>query len=119
LLVGEEAEVADAHEAAREQVQEKAAQELVDRQSQKPLFVGMCGVTPAKRDVALLESNEPAVGNGDAMGVAAGLLQDGDVGVGVGVFPEGEEMLTAAGSCGAASRRSVGRSGRHQTLVQP
>ena len=36
--VGEEAEVADAHEAAREQVQEEAAQELVDRQSQKPLF---------------------------------------------------------------------------------
>ena len=75
MPVGEEAEVTDAHEAAREQVQEEAAQELVDRQSQKPLLVGMCGVTPAKRDVALLKSNEPVVGNGDAMRVAAEIAQ--------------------------------------------
>jgi len=75
LPVGEEAEVADPHEAAREQVQEEAAQELVDRQSQKPLLVGMYGVTPAKHDAALLKSNEPAVGNGDAMRVAAEIAQ--------------------------------------------
>jgi hypothetical protein len=37
LPVGEEAEVADAYEAAREQVEEEAAQELMDGQSQKPL----------------------------------------------------------------------------------
>ena len=75
MPVGEEAEVADAHEVAREQVQEEAAQELVDRQSQKLLLVGMCGVTPAKRNAALLKSNEPEVGNGDAMRVAAEIAQ--------------------------------------------
>jgi hypothetical protein len=32
--VGEEAEVTDAHEAARQQVKQKAAQELIDGQSQ-------------------------------------------------------------------------------------
>ena len=32
--VGEEAEVADAHEAERQQVEQEAAKELVDRQSQ-------------------------------------------------------------------------------------
>ena len=32
--VGEESEVADAHEAAWQQVEQEAAQELVDRQSQ-------------------------------------------------------------------------------------
>ena len=31
LAVGQEAEVADAHEAFREQVQQEASQELVDR----------------------------------------------------------------------------------------
>jgi hypothetical protein len=41
---------------AWQQVEEEAAQELVDRQSQKALLVGMCGVTPAKRDVALLNT---------------------------------------------------------------
>ena len=33
LPVGEESEVADAHEAAWQQVEQEAAQELVDRQS--------------------------------------------------------------------------------------
>src|ERR1035437_150417 len=39
LPVGEEAEVADAHEASWEQVQEEAAQELVDRQGHEPLLI--------------------------------------------------------------------------------
>jgi selenophosphate synthase len=53
LPVGEEPEVADAHEAARQQVQEETAQELVDRQSQEPLLVGVRGVSPAEGDVAM------------------------------------------------------------------
>jgi hypothetical protein len=56
-------------------MQEEAAEERVDRQSQKPLLVDVCEVTPENRDVALLKSNEPAVGNGDAMGVAAEIAQ--------------------------------------------
>ena len=46
--VSEEAEVADAHEAAREQVQEEAAQELIDRHGHEPLLVAVSGVSPAK-----------------------------------------------------------------------
>jgi selenophosphate synthase len=53
LPVGEEPEVADAYEAARQQVQEETAQELVDRQSQEPLLVGVRGVSPAEGDVAM------------------------------------------------------------------
>jgi hypothetical protein len=75
LPVGEEAEVADAHEAARQQVEEEATQELVDRQSQESLLVGMCGVTPAECNVALLESNKPAVRDGNAMRVPAEIAQ--------------------------------------------
>ena len=73
--VGEEAEVADAHEAARQQVQQEAAQELFDGQSHEPLLVAVSGVSPAKGDVALGESNQPAVGDGDAMGVSAEIAQ--------------------------------------------
>ena len=73
--VSEEAEVADAHEAARQQVQEEAAQELIDRQSHEPLLVAVSGVSPAKGDVALGESNQPAVGDGDAMSVGAEIAQ--------------------------------------------
>ena len=73
--VGEEAEVADAHEAARQQVQQEAAQELIDRQSHEPLLVAVGGVAPAEGDVAVGESNQPAVGDGDAMGVGAEIAQ--------------------------------------------
>ena len=73
--ISEKAEVADAHKAARQQVQEEAAQELFDRQSHKPLLVAVSGVSPAKGYVALGESNQPAVGNGDTMGVGAEIAQ--------------------------------------------
>ena len=51
--VGEKAEVADAHETARQQVQQEAAQELIDGQSHEPLLVAVSGVAPAKAYVAL------------------------------------------------------------------
>jgi hypothetical protein len=41
LPVGKEAEVADADEAAWQQVQEEAAQELVDRETHEPLLVAV------------------------------------------------------------------------------
>ena len=75
MPIGEEAEVADAHEAAREQVQEEAAQELMDEQSHQPLLVVVSGVSPAEGDVAVGESNQPVVGDGDAVGVGAEIAQ--------------------------------------------
>jgi len=73
--VGEEAEVANAHEAAWQQVQEEAAQELFDRQGHEPLLVAVGGITPAESDVAVSQSNQAAVGNGDAMSVSAEIAQ--------------------------------------------
>jgi hypothetical protein len=75
LPVGQEAEVADAHEAAWQQVEQETAQELVDRQSQEPLLVGVRGVSPTEGDVALLQGDESAVGDGDAMGIATEIAQ--------------------------------------------
>jgi hypothetical protein len=59
--VSKKSEVADAHEAPRQQVQQEAAQELFDRQDHEPFLVAVSGVAPAKGYVALGESNQPAV----------------------------------------------------------
>jgi hypothetical protein len=73
--VSEEAEVANTHKAGRQQVKQEAAQELFDRQSHEPLLVAVGGVAPAEDDVAVGKSNQPAVGNGDAMSVSAEIAQ--------------------------------------------
>ncbi len=75
LPVGEEAEVANAHEAGWQQVEQEATQELFDRESHEPLLVAVGGVAPAEGDVAVGKSNQPPVGNGDAMSVSAEIAQ--------------------------------------------
>jgi len=59
--VSEKSEVADAHKAARQQVQEEAAQELIDGQSHQPLLVGVSRVSPMEGNVALGQSHQPVV----------------------------------------------------------
>jgi hypothetical protein len=49
--VSEEAEVPDTHEAFRKQVQQKLAQEFIERKSQQLLFVVVSGVAPTKSDL--------------------------------------------------------------------
>ena len=73
--VSEKSEVADAHKTARQQVQEEAAKELFDGQGHEPLLVAVSGVSPAKGYVALGESNQPAVGDGDAMSISTEIAQ--------------------------------------------
>jgi hypothetical protein len=72
---GEEAEVADADEATREYMQQEAPQELIGRQSEESFPVFMSGVSPAKRDLVILEGNESGIGNRNAMGVSAEIAQ--------------------------------------------
>ncbi len=73
--IGEEAEIADTHEAAGKQVQEESAQELFDRQSHQPLLVAVSRVSPTEGNVAVGQSYQPMVGNGDAMSVGAEVAQ--------------------------------------------
>lgn len=68
---GQEAEMPDANEAARQYMQQEAAQELVDRERQVSLLVLVSGVSPAESDLVVQVGNEPAVGNRNAMGVGA------------------------------------------------
>jgi hypothetical protein len=72
---GEEAEMADADKATREYMQQEATQEFIDVKSQESLFVLVSGVSPAERDLVILEGNEPAIGDRNAMGVCAEITQ--------------------------------------------
>jgi len=56
-------------------MQEEAAKELFDRQGHEPLLVAVSGVSPAEGDVSVGESNQPVVGDGDAVGVGAEIAQ--------------------------------------------
>ena len=56
-------------------MQEEAAQELFDRQGHEPLLVAVSGISPPECDVTLSESNQPVVGDGDAVGVGAEIAQ--------------------------------------------
>jgi hypothetical protein len=71
LPVGEESEVADAYEAAWQQMEQESAQKLLDIQSHEPLLVAMGGVSPTERNLAIGKSDESVVGDGDAVSVGA------------------------------------------------
>ena len=75
VAVGEESEVADAHETGRQQMEQEASQELIYSQSHEALLVAMCGIAPAESDVAIGEGDQSGVGDGDAMGVGAEISQ--------------------------------------------
>ena len=75
MAIAEEAEVADADEAAWEQVKQEAAEELVCRQAHDALPVAMRGVSPAEADLAVGEVDQPAVRDADAVGVRAEIAQ--------------------------------------------
>src|SRR5271157_355384 len=68
---GEETDVADADEATRQHMRQKASQEFVDMQSQESVLVSVSGVAPAEGHLVLNEGNETAVGNRNAMSVGA------------------------------------------------
>jgi hypothetical protein len=74
--VGEEAEVADANEAAREQMQQETSQELIRGQAHQLLLVAVCGVTPTEADLVVVQRNQSMVGDRDAMRVCTEIAQN-------------------------------------------
>src|SRR4029077_11644875 len=71
FAISQEAGVPHAHEAFGEQVQQEAAQELIEREGHKFLFVVVSGIAPTKRDLAVSKRDQAMVGDGHAMSVAA------------------------------------------------
>lgn len=66
----------DMDKATRKDMEQESPQELVDGQSHQAFLILVGRVAPAERDLTIFESNEPVIGDGDAMGVAAEILQD-------------------------------------------
>ena len=76
LAVGHEAEVADAVETVGQHMKEEAANELVGPELHDLCRAVLAVVLPAEGDMIVVEGDEPAVGDRDAMGVAAEISQD-------------------------------------------
>ena len=74
--VGEEAEETDANEALGQHVEEEAPEEFVGAEGHDPLLAAMGVVLPPETDLAVLEGDQPMVGNGDAMGVTGQVVQN-------------------------------------------
>lgn len=72
---GEYAEVTDASESARQDMQQEAPEKLIATECHLPLLVGVCVVLPPKRDLIAFEGQQPVVGDGDTMGVAREVMQ--------------------------------------------
>ena len=73
--IGEQAEVADAHEASGKNVEEESAQELYGVQGHDTLLVPMGIVFPAEGNAFAVEADQAVVGDGDAMGVTPQVAQ--------------------------------------------
>ena len=56
-------------------MEQETAQELLDIQGHEPLLVAVGGIAPAEGDVAIGESDQPGVRDGDAMRVGAEIAQ--------------------------------------------
>ncbi len=75
VAVGEQAEVADLDEAGGQNVKQEAADELgcIEAHDAAPVVVPR--IAPAKAHLAVLQAEQPTVGDGDAMGVAGQVLE--------------------------------------------
>ena len=71
----EQAKVADADEALRQDVQEKATEEFIDVERQRADLTPVPIVLPPKRDRVVGDGDEPVIGDGDAVGVPREVVQ--------------------------------------------
>ena len=75
VAVGEQAEVADADKTLREDVQQEAAKEVGGLESHDLFAMAVAVILPAEGDLAVLESQQPVIGKGHFVGVAAQVVE--------------------------------------------
>ena len=100
--------MANADITVREYVEQEATQELRNRDRQGSFLVAMGGVAPAKGDLVLVERDQAVVGNGDAMGVAAEVLQN-MFGTSEGWFAVDDPLMTEQWPQECSRLRTIGR----------
>ena len=67
--IGEEAEMTDAHESGRQDVEQEPADELVGVERHGLLLAGVLAVLVGEGDVLGIDLENPVIGNGGAVGV--------------------------------------------------
>ena len=65
----------DTNEALGEQMQEEAAQELIEREGHQFVLIGVRRIAPTKGDLVVGQRYQSMVGDGDAVGVTAEILE--------------------------------------------
>jgi hypothetical protein len=102
---GEQAVVADAVEAFWQHVDEEAADEIV--RAERHAFVSIAAldaiVLPLESDILLIEGDQAAVGDGNAVGIARKISQHG--------LGSAERALCVDDPLGLAQRREISREG--------
>jgi hypothetical protein len=76
VAIGEQSEVADAHEAVGDDKEQEAADELRGLKGHDLEAVPVGVVLPAKVDDAVGEANKAVIGEGDAVGIATEVVED-------------------------------------------
>lgn len=66
----------NANQPSWQHMQEKAAQELIGSDGHRPLLVAPGVVLPSERDFAILEPDQPVIGDGNPMGVPGEILKN-------------------------------------------
>ena len=109
ISVGEQAVVADFHEAPRQDVKAEAAQKLCQREGHRPdlALVGIVLVAEGDRPVLTVQSLQAAVGDGDPVGVTAQIRED-RLRTGKGPFGVDDPLVTAETTEPASKDHRVG-----------
>ena len=75
MRISQEALMPDAYESAGQDMQQEAAYEFMGLQGHVLLLIAVLVIPPAKSHLAILKTDQPVVGNGNAMGIAAQIVQ--------------------------------------------
>jgi hypothetical protein len=95
--IGQEPERADADKAARQDVEEEPAQELLRAERHHSLLIPAGIILPTESNLVLLESHEAVVGDGYAMGIA-GEIAEHMMGTAEGGLGVDDPVLTEQGA---------------------
>jgi hypothetical protein len=101
--IGEEPKRADADQAAGQDVEQEAAQELLRIERHHSLLVPVGIILPTESNLVMFESHEAVVGDGHAMGVAGEITQH-MMGTAEGWFGVDDPVLTEQGAQEGAER---------------
>src|SRR5579859_1714255 len=76
MAVAEEAEVPDAVEPVRQHMDQEATDEFVGRERHRLLAIVVPVILPAEADLAVIQRHKAVVGDGDAMRIAADIVEN-------------------------------------------